>query len=815
MHAPRFGLALVVALLSLGAAAGQSYPLKIKTARVGFPPAGYVAGNYRDDDGAASHIVKTNTWAPVYLELEVLREVKGEASIVLEASDPDDLGTAIAVPLQNLSDVRPGTLLRAEELAYVPCVRLAGHDLTITIREREPAGGNPTAGRSMAEPKRMDYVRTRDTAAYVVLALGSKLAAFDLPTTGKGGEVKATRAEVGYIDNPFLLPDHWRGYDGADLVVLATGSASVQNFLTPLFTAPQHKPRLDALVEWVRRGGRLVVSVGSNAAIVSNYPVLQELLPMQVRKENPTEQVGDLFLEWVIGSRDSASQFVTLAPKSGTFPVANLVPHAARGYRQVVPRVGSSRPNARPTVVQAPYGLGRVTLVAFDLDRSPFVDYEERAKFWDSILRECGSERATQSFGKNNNYNSYYGVSEDELSTEIRQHTDSFASVPVISFGWVAIFIVLYTLLIGPVEYYVLKKVFKRLELTWITFPIIVLTVSAVAYFSAYALKGSDMKVNKVDLLDIDPATNRVYGRTWFTIFSPRIDTYKIGVEPNDKWVSATNGQPDGGATLDWTGAGSGRKGSFFRRSYHYQQSPPGDAAIGTYADGLVNVPIQVWSTKAFMAQWSGPIDRQAPLVAADLSHPPAQAENVGGKFTLNLPFKELQDVYLIYAGKAYKWDPISSGVPVNVFLDPAKVDNDWLTKLSALSSFVTAAGGPRGGGGQKTSTGVAPIFNLMFHDEAQKFNDTLAPRNATLRRVDQSWRFSALHRDEVIVVGRVPMVRDAQAEGLLTEADSPSPTKLWLKDLPGPGKKRDAQQGTLQQETYVRIYVPVKPVKK
>lgn len=817
MHAPRFGLALVAALLSVGAAAGQAYPLKIRSARVGFPPAG--ATNFRDDDGQASHVAKANTWAPVYLELEVLRDVKGEASVVLETTDPDDLGTAVAVPLQNLTDVRPGTVLRAEELAYVPYVRMAGHELTVTIREREPAGSAPTAGRSLAEPKRLDYARLRDTSAYVVLALGSKLPGFELPADGKGGDGRATRAEVGYIDNPFLLPDRWTGYDGADLVVLATGAASVQNFLTPLVTSPQHKPRLDALVEWVRRGGRLVVSVGANAAIVSNYAPLQELLPAQVRKENPSEQVGDLFLEWVSGSRDRTSTFVTLAPKAGTFPVANLVPHASRGSRQVVPKAGSTRANARPTVVQAAYGLGRVSLVAFDLDRSPFLDYEDRAKFWDHVLRECGSERAAQGTNKANA--GYYGrdVQEDELATEVRQHTDSFASVPVISFGWVALFIVLYTLLIGPVEYYVLKKVFKRLELTWITFPVIVLTVSAVAYFSAYALKGSDMKVNKVDLVDVDPATNRVYGRTWFTIFSPRIDTYRIGVEPNDRWVSG-GAQPDGGAVVDWTGAGTGRKASFFRRSYFYQQAPAGDAPVGTYADGLVNVPIQVWSTKAFQAQWSGPIDRQAPLVAADLSHPPAQAENVGGKFTLNLPVKELQDVYLLYAGKAYKWDPIPAGVPVNVFLDPSKADNEWLKKLSALSSFVNlnpnARFNPRGGpDGPRLSTGVAPVFNLMFHDEAQGVNDTAAPRNATLRRLDQSWRFSPLHRDEVIVIGRLPMVRDAQAETLLTEPDSPSPTKLWLKDLPGPGKAREPQQGTLQQETYVRIYVPVRPTRK
>ena len=110
--------------------------------------------------------------------------------------------------------------------------------------------------------------------------------------------------------------------------------------------------------------------------------------------------------------------------------------------------------------------------------------------------------------------------------------------MPVVSFGWVALLIVLYILLIGPIEYFFLKRVLGRLELTWITFPIIVLTVSLAAYFTAYSLKGRDLKVNKIDVVDVDPASGESYGTTWFTIFSPRIDNYTIGVTPGEGWAS-------------------------------------------------------------------------------------------------------------------------------------------------------------------------------------------------------------------------------------------------------------------------------------
>ena len=74
----------------------------------------------------------------------------------------------------------------------------------------------------------------------------------------------------------------------------------------------------------------------------------------------------------------------------------------------------------------------------------------------------------------------------------------------LIPFGWVAFFIFLYILLIGPGDYFFLKKVLKRMELTWITFPTIVVTVSLLAYYAAYLLKGNDLLVNKVDVVDVD-----------------------------------------------------------------------------------------------------------------------------------------------------------------------------------------------------------------------------------------------------------------------------------------------------------------------
>src|SRR5207245_4443414 len=95
----------------------------------------------------------------------------------------------------------------------------------------------------------------------------------------------------------------------------------------------------------------------------------------------------------------------------------------------------------------------------------------------------------------------------NDLSTDLQRTLDNF-DVRVIPFGYVALFIILYIVVVGPLDFLVLKYVFKRLEWTWFTFPTVVLAVSVAAYFTAYAIKGNDLKINKVDIIDIDQRTN-------------------------------------------------------------------------------------------------------------------------------------------------------------------------------------------------------------------------------------------------------------------------------------------------------------------
>ena len=51
-----------------------------------------------------------------------------------------------------------------------------------------------------------------------------------------------------------------------------------------------------------------------------------------------------------------------------------------------------------------------------------------------------------------------------------------------------------------------------------------------------------------------------------------------------------------------------------------------------------------------------------------------------------------------------------------------------------------------------------------------------------------------------------------AAPEALTADARQPLPTRLWLGGLPTAGAERPGLSGTLNQDTFIRVIVPVRP---
>jgi len=476
----------------------------------------------------------------------------------------------------------------------------------------------------------------------------------------------------------------------------------------------------------------------------------------------------------------------------------------------VILRDGDSK---RPLLLQGSCGLGRVILVGFDLDQAPFTEWStpQRWAFWDKLLSEIlqrpvkdFSGAATQQRG--------------QLLTDLQRGLETF-DVPVIHFGWVTLFILVYILIVGPLDYFVLKKVFKRLELTWITFPTLVILISVLAYTIAYRAKGDGLRINKIDLVEYDLSNVQAYGRSWFSVFSPRIQKYTLGQEPvAPEWsaVPARN-QPAGEGTMlatlaiptDFQRVGAH---GLFPQPYAYAED----------AEGVRDLPIPVWATRTFTTSWHAPLDPDRPAIAADLSRSRLGQHLPSGTITNNLPV-ELQGVTLFYEGRWYPFPQKNLAPGESRRIDDlfagdvqGKERPDWLRQADVLSARVIV---PEAGRGQARPLPAKDESNrvfkaALFHAET----DNNERDNSGLRLLDQTWRLKpqleappsaqAKYRSEIVLVARTPLV-SGPAETL--SQDNAAPTRLWLGDLPGGKAPRPPLSGQLTQETYVRVYIPIK----
>ena len=139
-----------------------------------------------------------------------------------------------------------------------------------------------------------------------------------------------------------------------------------------------------------------------------------------------------------------------------------------------------------PLVIRTARGFGQIMFVAADLDRPPLDKWPDRPMLVAKLLdMPTGhgeeSEEGTAMM--------HFGYS--DLSGQLRSALDRFDGVRLAPFWLVAGLIVAYLLLIGPGDYFFLRKVVGRMGWTWLTFPAVVLLVCLGAYLWRTGSRGT------------------------------------------------------------------------------------------------------------------------------------------------------------------------------------------------------------------------------------------------------------------------------------------------------------------------------------
>lgn len=674
-------------------------PVELETLRVGF------------DSPGRPNLFKIGTWTPVAVQL---RGGDSGFSGFMEVIVPDDDETPTGFR-------QPVEVPARGSQRIVTYARAGTRDPDFTIRLLDQRGRRVVPDINGRNTAQVNPVGPEET---LILTFGKpqgvdqipNLPAFQVSQYGRGmgGSSEIAVASIDAVSGH--LPGRWYGYDAATAVVFDTNDQRIMEEFSQM--------RGPALEEWVKRGGHLVVAVGSNWQSVKD----SFLGPMLPCVPTGQEQVSSL---------DALNSFAGAGATNPIMPAGSSKKVTVTKLEQVADRGGHvlSATGDLPLVVRGSYGFGRVTVIAIDADQRPFADWADRPLFWVKAidLRRRSTENASSNPTMGGGV-AFYGQSNRDLSANLRTALEQFPGVKLVPFGWVAFFIFLYILLIGPGDYFFLKKVLKRMELTWITFPVIVVTVSLLAYYAAYVVKGSDLRVNQIDIVDVDQANGITRGSTWLNIFSPQNRDYDIKVVPlpldQNISESAEPVRPVGtDVMVSWFGVqeagfgGMGQSGRLGFSSGGYEYQPTGSA------ESLEGVRIPIWSTKCLTARWFG---RSQPVADSDLRG--AGPDAVEGTVTNQLDVP-LSDALLAYSGQVYDLGTIAPHATVRV--DQSKSPRH----LSGL--LRDRMGGIQANQPWNNNSGVqiqrpALMLALMFSDmQAGDANTTLT--NNPLHYVDLS----------------------------------------------------------------------------
>ena len=392
------------------------------------------------------------------------------------------------------------------------------------------------------------------------------------------------------------LPTAWYGYEGVDALIFSTSDPELFADFSP------QDPQAVAIDRWIRLGGRAVISVGASAEqVLADGAFLGALAPGEFNRMLPL--------------RSSAALEIyadTQTPLEATGRRFDLEAPQLTDIRGRVEAYEGGRPTDFPLVVRAAHGFGEVALIAVELDQPPLAAWPGRPALLNRLL---GGPIDDVRRERSEAVGAVTTIGYGDLSGQLRSALDQFDGVTVVSFALVGGLAFVYLLLIGPFDYWVVKKLLGRTEATWVTFPLLAIGVSVGVYFAAYAIKGRELRTNEVELVDFDLDSGLVRGTLWANLFSPDPAGYDLALATQAPGEIAGQGEPE--VLLSWLGLPGDALGGMQSGSNNPPLfNQPYDFAPGL--DALRDVPVQIWSTKSFFARWHGqaPAPLEAELVA-------------------------------------------------------------------------------------------------------------------------------------------------------------------------------------------------------
>lgn len=344
------------------------------------------------------------------------------------------------------------------------------------------------------------------------------------------------------------------------------------------------REQLEALTTWVGAGGRLVI-VGGQTGLAGVDGLPEDLLPYIPAS---TIEVPPADLEPIVGSLPI-----------GTARVPALTGELVRGSV-------TAWSDGHPIAAQVSVGQGQVVLLGIDPTVPAIAGAPGANGMWRRVVGPLSGQALNPL------------VLQDD--SQIVAALNSLPAVALPDLGLLFGLLALYIVLIGPINYLVLRRIDRR-EWAWVTMPVLVLVFGVGTYVVGMGLKGTDVIVDQLAIVRAAAGTDRGLAQAYVGIFSPNRQTFDVRVGDdallaNPLYVSMAGG----GTPLDVVAGESSRLRGYevgfgVMRAFRAEapvEAPRVDAQL-TYRDGVLEGTLTNRSDEALetiAVTWGGQTTR-------------------------------------------------------------------------------------------------------------------------------------------------------------------------------------------------------------
>jgi hypothetical protein len=357
-----------------------------------------------------------------------------------------------------------------------------------------------------------------------------------------------------------------------------------------------------------------------------------------------------------------------------------------------------------PLVIRQQFGLGQVTFSALSIDKAPLRSWEATPRLLDAILTQANLSEERVQDARTAVTNGMYR----DLSEQLRVPLEGFSRVSLISFTTVALLISLLILLAGPGDYFLLRNLpGRRMELTWLTFPLLILGFCGLTYWLANRSYPNQLQYNQFEVVDLDVRTGQLRGTNWTSLYSPKAEVHDVKGSLDNRIPAKLFDEQTSWLALPG-GALGGNIGSGQSTYRHFAEASGDDIKVS-----LIGFPFPVRSTKTLVYQWSG----QSELKVRSQLQLDTGIGRLSGTITNPFDFP-LRNCRIYYEGWAYLFDqPLEAGDTVDLLTEAReRTVKSILTQRDRVSTEGKTQNAPWD---LREENPLRILEMMMFHDSA------------------------------------------------------------------------------------------------